>query len=73
MGHSGPVMGLIYLYVVMLLSHVDPVHILPSLLKIHLNHLVVGLVLIDLVTIQGITGGTDQTWGECSLGQPIPI
>ena len=24
-------------------------------------------------TIQGVTGGTDQTSGECSLGQTIPI
>jgi len=23
--------------------------------------------------IQGVTGGTDQTSGECSLGQTIPI
>ena len=23
--------------------------------------------------IQGVTGGTDQTLGECSLGQTIPI
>ena len=26
-----------------------------------------------VVTIQGVTGGTDQTSGECSLGQTIPI
>ena len=25
------------------------------------------------IYIQGVTGGTDQTWGECSLGQTIPI
>ena len=25
------------------------------------------------VYIQGVTGGTDQTLGECSLGQTIPI
>ena len=25
------------------------------------------------VDIQGVTGGTDQTSGECSLGQTIPI
>ena len=25
------------------------------------------------VTIQGVTGGTDQTSGECSLGHTIPI
>ena len=24
-------------------------------------------------TIQGVTGGTDQTSGECLLGQTIPI
>ena len=24
-------------------------------------------------SIQGVTGGTDQTSGECSLGQTIPI
>jgi len=24
-------------------------------------------------TIQGVTGGTDQTSGECSLGHTIPI
>ena len=23
--------------------------------------------------IQGVTGGTDQTSGECSLGQTVPI
>ena len=26
-----------------------------------------------LINIQGVTGGTDQTSGECSLGQTIPI
>ena len=26
-----------------------------------------------LECIQGVTGGTDQTSGECSLGQTIPI
>ena len=26
-----------------------------------------------LLNIQGVTGGTDQTSGECSLGQTIPI
>ena len=25
------------------------------------------------VNIQGVTGGTNQTSGECSLGQTIPI
>jgi hypothetical protein len=25
------------------------------------------------ITIQGVTGGTDQTSGEYSLGQTIPI
>jgi len=25
------------------------------------------------IDIQGVTGGTDQTSGECSLGQTIPI
>jgi hypothetical protein len=25
------------------------------------------------VPIQSVTGGTDQTSGECSLGQTIPI
>ena len=25
------------------------------------------------VYIQGVTGGTEQTSGECSLGQTIPI
>ena len=24
-------------------------------------------------SVQGVTGGTDQTSGECSLGQTIPI
>ena len=28
---------------------------------------------IEYVNIQGVTGGTDQTSGECSLGQTIPI
>jgi len=29
---------------------------------------------IDIsINIQGVTGGTDQTSGECSLGQTIPI
>ena len=27
----------------------------------------------DFYIIQGVTGGTDQTSGECSLGQTIPI
>ena len=27
----------------------------------------------QLTVIQGVTGGTDQTSGECSLGQTIPI
>ena len=27
----------------------------------------------ELPYIQGVTGGTDQTSGECSLGQTIPI
>ena len=26
-----------------------------------------------MMKIQGVTGGTDQTSGECSLGQTIPI
>ena len=26
-----------------------------------------------IIRIQGVTGGTDQTSGECSLGQTIPI
>ena len=32
-------------------------------------------ILVELFTIniQGVTGGTDQTLGECSLGQTIPI
>ena len=25
------------------------------------------------LTVQGVTGGTDQTLGECSLGHTIPI
>jgi hypothetical protein len=28
---------------------------------------------IVILFIQGVTGGTDQTSGECSLGQTIPI
>jgi len=31
------------------------------------------LIQIAYVYIQGVTGGTDQTSGECSLGQTIPI
>ena len=27
----------------------------------------------EIIYIQGVTGGTDQTSGECSLGQTIPI
>jgi len=30
-------------------------------------------IYIYTVYIQGVTGGTDQTSGECSLGQTIPI
>ena len=30
-------------------------------------------IYIYIVYIQGVTGGTDQTSGECSLGQTIPI
>jgi len=26
-----------------------------------------------IYNIQGVTGGTDQTSGECSLGQTIPL
>ena len=26
-----------------------------------------------MLSIQGVTGGTDQTLGECSLGHTIPI
>jgi len=32
---------------------------------------VIPVVRVEL--IQGVTGGTDQTSGECSLGQTIPI
>jgi len=27
----------------------------------------------NLTSTQGVTGGTDQTSGECSLGHTIPI
>jgi len=30
-------------------------------------------VMFQSINIQGVTGGTDQTSGECSLGQTIPI
>ena len=30
-------------------------------------------VIFEPPCIQGVTGGTDQTSGECSLGQTIPI
>ena len=32
-----------------------------------------GLKMLRLDCIQGVTGGTDQTLGECSLGHTIPI
>ena len=31
------------------------------------------VVFVHYTYIQGVTGGTDQTSGECSLGQTIPI
>ena len=31
------------------------------------------VALYQKLYIQGVTGGTDQTSGECSLGQTIPI
>ena len=33
----------------------------------------VTIVCPDTLDIQGVTGGTDQTSGECSLGKTIPI
>jgi hypothetical protein len=32
-----------------------------------------GIIDVCDAYIQGVTGGTDQTLGECSLGQTIPI
>ena len=32
-----------------------------------------GFGLLSYLNIQGVTGGTDQTSGGCSLGQTIPI
>ena len=29
--------------------------------------------ILQIENIQSVTGGTDQTSGECSLGQTIPI
>ena len=37
------------------------------------NHILGNKVGLDYKFIQGVTGGTDQTSGECSLGQTIPI
>ena len=63
-------------------------HVLNSLFCIQLHvfaaiimpYFVVCSYLIDIyiyiytyIYIQGVTGGTDQTSGECSLGQTIPI
>jgi hypothetical protein len=50
-------------------------------IQLHLSsrHIVVYPILDIIISrhsslfIQGITGGTDQTSGECSLGQTIPI
>ena len=47
-----------------------------SLFLCHLymyNFIPVAVYTYMLCTIQGVTGGTDQTSGECSLGQTIPI
>ena len=41
------------------------VNVFFKLIKVHL--------LVSELYIQGVTGGTDQTSGECSLGQTIPI
>ena len=30
-------------------------------------------ILMVVLDIRGVTGGTDQTSGECSLGHTIPI
>jgi len=35
--------------------------------------LITATLLEELTVIQGVTGGTDQTSGECSLGHTIPI
>jgi len=38
-----------------------------------LSHMNPIQTLISYLTIQDVTGGTDQTLGECSLGHTIPI
>ena len=46
-------------------------------LKLITSHVLVSILLAcfnrRITYIQGVTGGTDQTSGECSLGQTIPI
>ena len=45
----------------------------PSYIKRH-NFIICGTALQETaLDIQGVTGGMDQTSGECSLGQTIPI
>ena len=38
-----------------------------------IKYILCNIVVLDYRIIQGVTGGTDQTSGECSLGQTIPI
>ena len=49
------------------LSSVSSHQVLNQLNILNYSHIVCS------VYIQGVTGGTDQTSGECSLGQTIPI
>ena len=37
------------------------------------GHMSVKAYIYIYIYIQGVTGGTDQTSGECSLSQTIPI
>ena len=45
------------------------VHVSGDVFAHHEDHLTV----FTASDIQGVTGGTDQTSGECSLGHTIPI
>ena len=36
-------------------------------------YFIIHICSVGVRNIQGVTGGTDQTSGECSLGQTIPI
>ena len=71
--------GLSYVYQ---RQYIDPFLVPAYIVGCGLRCAAAGLMILDnakfvcvcvYIYIQGVTGGTDQTSGECSLGQTIPI